>query len=166
MFSVKARITLIFSISFSPFYQHHKPNTSGSNWKTIAESLWKGCGVKLPATNWQRSGSSVSAAVPTDSHLCLPGLIFTMNGDDRRSEPVVEYQQQSVCTASAVNLLKVRQSLQADHTESGWLSDQLHHHRGIEKEKDHMLMMTIGPQRLCIVWGGLSVQPTPAGIVD
>lgn len=84
----------------------------------------------------------------------LPGLIFTMNGDDRRSEPVVEYQQQSVCTASAVNLLKVRQSLQADHTESGWLSDQLHHHRGIEKEKDHMLMMTIGPQRLCIVWGG------------
>jgi len=67
---------------------------------------------------------------------------------------MVEYQQQPVCSASSVNLLKVRQSLQADHTENGWLSDQLHHQRRIEKERDHMLMMTIGPQRLCIVWEG------------
>lgn len=65
---------------------------------------------------------------------------------------MVEYQQQPVRTASAVNLLKVRQSLQADHTESSWLSDQLHHQRGIER--DHTLMMTIGPQRLSIVLRG------------
>lgn len=67
---------------------------------------------------------------------------------------MVEYQQQPVHTASAVNLLKVRQSLQADHTESGWLSDQLQHQRGTGRERDHTLMMTIGPQRLCIVWWG------------
>lgn len=65
---------------------------------------------------------------------------------------MVEYQQQSVRTASAVNLLKVRQSLQADHTESSWLSDQHHHQRGIER--DHTLMMTIGPQGFSIVLRG------------
>ncbi|KAI7800660.1 hypothetical protein IRJ41_008685 [Triplophysa rosa] len=34
-----------------------------------------------------------------------------MNFDDRRSEPVVEYQQQPVRTASAVNLLKPLQTM-------------------------------------------------------
>lgn len=78
---------------------------------------------------------------------------------------MVEYQQQPVHTASAVNLLKVRQSLQADHTESGWLSDQLHHQRGIERERPHAYDDYQTPEALYCV-EGLLVQPTLTGTVD
>lgn len=71
---------------------------------------------------------------------------------------MVEYQQQPVRTASAVNLLKVRQSLQADHTES-WLSDQLWHQREKERETTHGSDDYRTLEALYCVGGGL-LQPT------